>query len=256
MLEETLLWQSMIQMNIPGSSSMTVGLTNTIGGNSSIAIGTENTVNAASSMAVGRANTIDAVAAYSTALGRNNTINSRFSHTIGNDNVVATSADGAFAIGQGNTVNARGMALGRNAVSNQDELALGFANGIKLMNNTLDEGNAATMEKLVVQGPDNILYYINSNDLTTSSPLTTQTGNYNVTATDTVLVDASGNTTVRLPTPVLGKKLVIKKIDTTTNNVVIDGNGATIDGAATRTTAVAYQTFVVQSDGTNWFIIN
>ena len=73
----------------------------------------------------------------------------------------------------------------------------------------------------------------------------------------TVLVDAtSGNITVTLPAPVAGRKIVVKKIDGTANNVTIDGNGATIDGAASRVTGVPYQAFVLHTEGTNWYIIN
>ncbi|MCA9329794.1 hypothetical protein KDA11_04060, partial [Candidatus Saccharibacteria bacterium] len=74
----------------------------------------------------------------------------------------------------------------------------------------------------------------------------------------TILVNAAGGAvTVTLPAPVMGKKYVVKKIDASVNNMVIaTSGGATIDGAATRTTSVPYQTFVLQNDGTNWFIIN
>ncbi|MCL6296729.1 beta strand repeat-containing protein, partial [Jejuia spongiicola] len=97
-----------------------------------------------------------------------------------------------------------------------------------------------------------------SSTIATTAAIRTETANYAVIADDaTILIDATaGSVTVTLPTPVLGKKYVVKKIDATVNSMVLNGAGATIDGAATRTTTVPYQTFVLQNDGTNWFIIN
>ena len=100
---------------------------------------------------------------------------------------------------------------------------------------------------------------VDLSSLSTITAISTQTANYTILATDgTILVDATGGAvTITLPTPVSGKKYIVKKIDTSANNVTIaTTGGATIDGAATQTTGVAYQTYVLQSDGTNWYIIN
>ena len=89
------------------------------------------------------------------------------------------------------------------------------------------------------------------------SALRTETANYTAVPTDeTILVDASaGGVTIDLPAPVLGKKIMVKKIDTTLNPMVINGAGATIDGNPTRTSTIAYQRFILQSDGSNWFVM-
>ena len=54
-----------------------------------------------------------------------------------------------------------------------------------------------------------------------------------------------------------GRIHVIKKIDSSINTVTIDPNGTeTIDGASTYVLAVQYSTVVIQSNGTNWFIVS
>lgn len=75
----------------------------------------------------------------------------------------------------------------------------------------------------------------------------------------TVLVDASGGArTITLPAAVLHTHRIynIKKIDASANAVTIDANAAeTIDGAATQTLAVQWNSYTIQSNGTGWFII-
>lgn len=75
----------------------------------------------------------------------------------------------------------------------------------------------------------------------------------------TLLVDATaGATTVSLPPAATypGRVYVIKKMDASANNVVIDGSGSeTIDGAATKTTNTQYAGWQIQSNGTNWIIL-
>jgi hypothetical protein len=89
----------------------------------------------------------------------------------------------------------------------------------------------------------------------------TQTSiNYNALLTDDViLVDASsGTVTVTLPAASgnAGKVYQIKKIDSSGNTVIIDGDGAeTIDEAPTLTTTVQYEAFTLVCDGTEWWII-
>lgn len=74
----------------------------------------------------------------------------------------------------------------------------------------------------------------------------------------TVLVDASGGArTITLPAAALHTHRIynIKKIDVSVNAVTIDGNAAeTIDGAATQTLAVQWDSYTIQSNGTEWFI--
>lgn len=92
-------------------------------------------------------------------------------------------------------------------------------------------------------------------------PITSKTANYTITANDyTITGDAtSGNITFTLPTAVgiAGVMYVVKKVDASGNSVIIDGNGAeTIDGAATLSITVQYNSVILQSNGTNWYKIN
>jgi len=84
----------------------------------------------------------------------------------------------------------------------------------------------------------------------------------NTTLDDTyeiVLVDAtSGTVTIVLPTAVgiTGRKYYVKKIDSSSNLVTIDGNGSeTIDDALTQSIGTRYNVFMVVSNGTNWSIL-
>lgn len=89
-----------------------------------------------------------------------------------------------------------------------------------------------------------------------------KTANYtaSITADYVIRVDSSGGGfTVSLPAGhAAGDTLVIKDVSGSagTNNVIIDPNAAeTIDGSATFTMSVNYQSVTVVSDGTNWAII-
>jgi hypothetical protein len=75
----------------------------------------------------------------------------------------------------------------------------------------------------------------------------------------TILCNAtSGNITVSLPTAVGSEAAFnIKKVDSSSNTVIIDPNGAqTIDGESTVTIYDDDDFVQVQSDGTNWVITN
>ena len=89
----------------------------------------------------------------------------------------------------------------------------------------------------------------------------TKTANYTLTAADhTVRADAtSGNITQTLPTAVgiTGRIYVVKKIDASANTVTIATTSSqTIDGATTVVISSQYESFMVQSNGTNWDITN
>lgn len=101
-------------------------------------------------------------------------------------------------------------------------------------------------------------------DLTTAGAklaVTTKSGAYTATAFDCViLVDASAAAvTISLPTASgnAGLTYVIKKIDSSGNNVTIDPNGTeTIDGATTVTLSSQYSYRMIVSDGTNWVVVS
>lgn len=95
---------------------------------------------------------------------------------------------------------------------------------------------------------------------TVSPTILTKTSSYSVTTADgsdvLILGDAtSGALTVTLYTAVgnAGKRVQVRKIDSSVNAVTVDGNTTeTIDGALTVTLSAQYDTVVLQSDGTGW----
>jgi hypothetical protein len=87
-----------------------------------------------------------------------------------------------------------------------------------------------------------------------------KTGAYTMTSADGLVVaDASGGAfTVTLPTAVglAGRVYRVKKIDSSSNAVTIDGAGSeTIDDATTATIATQYEAITVISDGTEWWVL-
>lgn len=90
--------------------------------------------------------------------------------------------------------------------------------------------------------------------------IVTKIANYTALSTDyTILVDASaGDVTITLPAAASNdeKEYNVKKIDSSSNTVTIDGNASeTIDGNLTLSTTVQYTSITVQCDGTEWWII-
>jgi hypothetical protein len=118
--------------------------------------------------------------------------------------------------------------------------------------------NASGAGELYVGGDLEVDGYIYGQVL---AGIRTETANYTAVATDgTILVDATGGAvTVTLPAVAAvptGIKFIIKKIDASANNVVLAGNGAElIDGTNTRTWNTQWQGYVIQSNGTSWFIV-
>lgn len=70
------------------------------------------------------------------------------------------------------------------------------------------------------------------------------------------LINAStAPVTVTLPAPKNGLMINIKKIDSSTNAVIIAPASGTIDGAANKPIYFQYDSLTVTSDGTNYFLI-
>lgn len=89
---------------------------------------------------------------------------------------------------------------------------------------------------------------------------TAKTTTYTATGDETVIAcDAtSAAFTVTLPAAAsyTGKRYVIKKTDSSTNAVTIDGNSSeTIDGATTTTINTQYEAIEIVCDGSNWHTI-
>ncbi len=105
-----------------------------------------------------------------------------------------------------------------------------------------------TIDNMFFQIPDSSNKAV---DTVTATPTTLTTSN------DIVLVNAAGGAkTINLPTAAgnSGKEFVIKKTDSSANNVTIDPNGAeTIDGLSTRVLSVQNSAITMVSDGSNWF---
>ncbi|MBC7850716.1 MAG: hypothetical protein H7Y31_13325 [Chitinophagaceae bacterium] len=93
-----------------------------------------------------------------------------------------------------------------------------------------------------------------------SLPITVKTGAYTAAASDyTIVVNNSGTVTIALPAAATsaGRVYIIKKISGAANDVIIDPNGSeTIDAVTTRTITVQFDTWMIQSDGTSWYIIS
>ncbi len=98
----------------------------------------------------------------------------------------------------------------------------------------------------------------------TSGVVDEKTASYTVTiddATKIIAVNAtSGNLTITLLAAAAagdGFEVTVKKTDSSTNSVTVDGNGAeTIDGAANYVLKDQYETVSVRSDASNWLILS
>lgn len=89
-----------------------------------------------------------------------------------------------------------------------------------------------------------------------SMSIVSKTANYTVTTDDYTIDCTSGTFTVTLPTAasIAGRVYVIKNSGSGT--ITIACNGAeTIDGSTTKVLSVQYNSFTLQSNGTNWILI-
>lgn len=79
---------------------------------------------------------------------------------------------------------------------------------------------------------------------------------YTVTTTDCVILAnaTSGAYTVTLPTHSVGRTVIVKKVDSSTNAVTVSGSGG-IDGAGGYVLSVQWQAVTMVSDGTSWSVI-
>lgn len=87
-----------------------------------------------------------------------------------------------------------------------------------------------------------------------------KTADYAMRASDEViLIDASGaSVTITLPPAksVRGLTIYIKKIDSSTNTMTIDGDGSeTIDDQSTQVISIQYTSLTLMSDGTEFWIL-
>jgi len=86
--------------------------------------------------------------------------------------------------------------------------------------------------------------------------IVTKTSDYTASGGDCVLVDASsGDVTITLPEPSKATQVNIKKIDPSTNVVMVMPNGGSIDDEPLKEISTQYESYLFISDGTNWYII-
>lgn len=79
---------------------------------------------------------------------------------------------------------------------------------------------------------------------------------YSAQPSEIILADASGGPiTISLPdSPEESEMIRIKKTDSTSNTITIDGNGLTIDGDSTKNISVQYESLTFISNGSDWFV--
>ena len=137
-------------------------------------------------------------------------------------------------------------APGVTGFSNISQTATG---GRILVNGAVDNG----VDTLQVNGSETANTFI-------PSGISTKTAAYSTTRNDrTILANAATAAfTVTLVTPVGNQGLIqtVKKIDSSVNVVTITPVAGTIDGAASLTLTAQYGSITVQSDGTNYWILN
>lgn len=97
-------------------------------------------------------------------------------------------------------------------------------------------------------------------EATGSRQLVSKTANYTATAADEVILCnvTGGGITITLPAASsnTNKCFTIKKTDSSTNTVTVDGNASeTIDGATTYSITIQYESITIVCDGSNWHII-
>lgn len=71
--------------------------------------------------------------------------------------------------------------------------------------------------------------------------------------------DAGGSYSINLPAAAscTGRVYIIKKVNSSANTITIDADASeTIDGATTVALTAQWSTFQIQSNGTNWFVLN
>jgi hypothetical protein len=132
---------------------------------------------------------------------------------------------------------------------------------IKRMNGlNLQPGDITANKIAIVQYDDNLNTFTLLNPQNSTKIVETKTADYTATPADSIiLVNATtGVKTITLPPAagLKGKLYIIYKIDSSVNNVIIDGNGAeTIDGSATKKLYYQYESLIIASDNVNWTVL-
>ena len=203
--------------------------------------------------------------ALSLATGSSNTAvgsNTLRNVVTGVGNVAIGDFAGNDVTGSGNVLIGTRVADGQVAISNQlwldntntsTPLIYGeFDNDLIVINGTLAVGTYTPDSLFEVDGAEGLA-------------IETVTGNTTLDKThSTLLVNASGNVVITLPTAAsafnntdgIGRIYNVKKIDADADTVTLDGaSSETIDDDTTQVLITQYQSLKIQSDGTQWFIL-
>ena len=173
-------------------------------------------------------------------------IGHRFTASGGNDNIGAR-------IKEITTANNENVGLDVNDISGATtNFAIRTGTGLVLFGDAVIIGGTTPDSLFEVDGPMGLA-------------IQTVTGNTTLDNThSTLLVNASGNVTITLPTAAsafnstdgIGRIYRVKKIDVDGDLVTLDGNGSeTIDGGLTAVITVRNETLTIQTDGSNWHIL-
>jgi hypothetical protein len=107
----------------------------------------------------------------------------------------------------------------------------------------------------VLRSTKQILDYLQDGYLFNTTKVTS---NYTITQNDSfILADATSATVVITLKPALEcemREVVVKKIDSTANPVVINGNGDNIDGSASKSITTQYASRVLGAKDGDWWI--
>jgi hypothetical protein len=174
----------------------------------------------------------------------NSTLNTSFSFGTGNQN----RGTNCLAVGDNIMIPAsceNVTVIGSNVSVPENTIGFSYINGT--VTNTIYNEKALIQNKSAnynVKAYDDVVF------------MTTGATNKTVTLAYTQIEFLESSTVLNIndveTTLEYGKQITIKKVDSGAGNVIVDGNGALIDGAATITLTTQYESVTLQWDGTNW----
>jgi trimeric autotransporter adhesin len=262
-----------------------IGSLNTSSSNGSVAMGFSNSATASGSVAIGQSN--NATVSGAVAIGQSNSATASYSMALGYSNRAAGAISMAF--GSGNkALGDISTAAGENSIAKSyGEMVVGFNNDTLLDANktifqgdtnrvfTVGAGNFTRKTAFVIQQNGNVGVSIRKPTtlLEVAGPIadaitTWSLDSYFFSETDaTLLINGTTATTVTLPDPAncKGRHLTVKKINSASYSITIKcASGSTtkkveaVNGSTgyTAVTGTSLGSYVFQSDGTSWWLIN
>jgi hypothetical protein len=132
------------------------------------------------------------------------------------------------------------------------KLAADSVTTAKILNSNVTTAKIADSNVTTVKIADSAVTEVKRSRTVDSSFLASE-----IITSDINLVTAgAGGINIKLPAPISGKKVIVKKIDSAAGTVTISRNSAdTIDGATSKALYYQYESMTFVSDGTNWFIV-